>query len=180
MRELVQLLPVLVILLVFGSIVRNVLKLVKRQDQPRSLVTGRTAAEPDPAQAERTRRIQEEIRRKIAARRGVTLPPEPPIVQAWSEPPVMVEADSGESATQNAILVRQHRLADQMRALDVARSTEQHRAAQIAATVQTESQSERAKLVTARGNLLADLRDPEGLRRALVLREVLGPPVGLR
>jgi hypothetical protein len=27
---------------------------------------------------------------------------------------------------------------------------------------------------------LPDLRSPQGLRRAMVLREVLGPPVGLK
>jgi hypothetical protein len=31
-----------------------------------------------------------------------------------------------------------------------------------------------------RGSLLADLRDPTSVRRAIVLREVLGTPVGLR
>jgi hypothetical protein len=32
----------------------------------------------------------------------------------------------------------------------------------------------------ARDRILGDLRDPEALRRAFVLREVLGPPVALR
>jgi hypothetical protein len=31
-----------------------------------------------------------------------------------------------------------------------------------------------------RGELMDDLRDPQALRRAFVLREVLGPPVALR
>lgn len=32
----------------------------------------------------------------------------------------------------------------------------------------------------ARRRVLEDVRDPQGLRRAIVLREILGPPVGLR
>jgi hypothetical protein len=36
------------------------------------------------------------------------------------------------------------------------------------------------RVARSRDELLADLRDPEGLRRAILLREVLGPPVGLR
>jgi hypothetical protein len=32
----------------------------------------------------------------------------------------------------------------------------------------------------ARGRVVGDLQDPASLRRAIVLREVLGTPVGLR
>ena len=67
-----------------------------------------------------------------------------------------------------------------MRALEQARATEQRRAAQVTAAIRTESQSERGLLTGSRGDLLADLRDPTSLRRAFVLREVLGTPVGLR
>ena len=48
------------------------------------------------------------------------------------------------------------------------------------AAIKTESESERGLLTGSRGDLLADLRDPASLRRAFVLREVLGTPVGLR
>jgi hypothetical protein len=52
----------------------------------------------------------------------------------------------------------------------------EHRAADRAA----EAESEPALRVAARDHVLADLADPQSLRRAFVLREVLGPPVGLR
>ena len=41
-------------------------------------------------------------------------------------------------------------------------------------------QSEAGLRTAARARLLADLADPQSVRRAFVLREVLGPPVGLR
>ena len=84
------------------------------------------------------------------------------------------------AATNAAVLERQQQLADQMRALEAARVLEQRRAVQVTAALKTESESERGMLVGSRGGLLADLRDPSSLRRAFVLREVLGPPVGLR
>jgi hypothetical protein len=62
----------------------------------------------------------------------------------------------------------------------VARTTEDRRAAQVSAGVKTEAASRTGLLTEARAGLLADLRDPTELRRAFVLREVLGPPVGLR
>jgi hypothetical protein len=39
---------------------------------------------------------------------------------------------------------------------------------------------EHAALVIGRNAVLDDLRDPAALKRAFVLREVLGPPVALR
>ena len=50
----------------------------------------------------------------------------------------------------------------------------------IVSPVKTVSQSEGGLLSASRGHLLDDLRDGRSLRRAFVLREVLGPPVGLR
>jgi hypothetical protein len=67
-----------------------------------------------------------------------------------------------------------------MRALDEARAAAQRRAAQLAVATKEEAGTGGAVRSLARGNLLADLREPESLRRAFVLREVLGPPVALR
>ena len=75
---------------------------------------------------------------------------------------------------------RQERLADEMRALEEARAVALRRAAGIATAKEKEAQSEGALRSVARGRVLDDLRDPESLRRAFVLREVLGTPVGLR
>ena len=89
----------------------------------------------------------------------------PPTTPAWSE---------------GALLVRQEQLAEQMRVLEESRLLARRRAAEVAATKQAESDSEAGVLSTARGTLLADLREPQSLRRAFVLREVLGAPVALR
>ena len=77
-------------------------------------------------------------------------------------------------------MARQEELAEQMRMLEEARALARRRAAEIAAARKAESESEAGVLATARGTLLADLREPQSLRRALVLREVLGPPAALR
>ena len=184
MSDLLKFLPLLFFIFVGVSIARNVLRVARRlnsQEPPRP-------GELDPDLAERTRRIQEEIRRKIAERRGL-LPPAPaPLPEPMGEPPiVMVEDDPAESApvtapaaTHAAILERQQQLADQMRALERARETAQRRAGEFAAAVQAEAATEMGQLAGSNRELLADLREPAGLRRAIVLREILGPPVGLR
>jgi hypothetical protein len=184
MRTLLQFLPVVVFLLVVVSIARNALRVARRlaEQQP----APRPSDAYDPAMSERTRRIQEEIRRKIAERRGATAAPPPPI-EPMGEPefdlPVPAEEPPLErtfSPSHAAVLERQQQLSDQMHALEAARLAEQRRAAQTAAAARTASQSEGGMLAGARGDLLADLRNPQSLRRAFVLREVLGAPVGLR
>ena len=135
---------------------------------------------------ERTRRIQEEIRRKIAERRGlVTVHPVPESPKtAWvdapverstpyrAEPPIFVQ----EEAT-DAILERQRALAEQLVALQA-----RH------ATVSRASQEAWAPaLATAAVSVnfdethwLRELRNARSLRKAIILREVLSPPVALR
>lgn len=154
----------------------------------------------DPEEAERTRRIQEEIRRKIAERAGggpIQVPPPapepPPLFRTETSAPRPVaaplpsreftrQADAPPvaqpppfQASAAAILERQRQLEDQMRELDAARKAAQRKAMAVAA------QSAAQPAATEReGGLLADLRGARNLRRAIVLREVLGPPVGLR
>ena len=181
MRELMQFLPVLVIVITVVSMVRNAAKIARRTGQPPP-VTPRSAADYDPALADRTRRIQEEIRRKIAERRGQTVATEVQPVGPRMEPPAIYREERTEPtvAATYAVLERQQQLADQMRALAVARATAQRRAEQVSAGLKTEADSSRGQLVEARTSLLAGLRDPTELRRAFVLREILGSPVGLR
>jgi len=65
-----------------------------------------------------------------------------------------------------------------MRALEHTRRSAGRRAAEA-----VEGNAAAARVTAAavhRAGWIADLRDPQGLRRAFVLREVLGPPVGLR
>lgn len=148
----------------------------------------------DTEQAERTRRIQEEIRRRIMERRG--LAPGPPPDSATSEepppfstaPPMIEEVRpfdasppfeqvmAAPAVTDNTQeLERQRQMLAQLRELEAAR---QGQADLIPAST--------AGAVTAAADagrtnrLLAELRQPAGLRRAVLLREILGPPVGLR
>jgi len=183
MRELMQFLPVLVFVFVIISVVRNAAKVVRKAGEQTRTPAPPTPADYDPEVAQRTRRIQEEIRRKIAERRGTILAPEPILVETRMEPPVISSEERFEREyvpTDLAMLERQQQLAEQMRALEHVRATKQRRATEVTAALKTESESERGLLVGSRGSLLADLGDPASLRRALVLREVLGAPVGLR
>ncbi|MBL9213702.1 MAG: hypothetical protein JNL92_24775 [Opitutaceae bacterium] len=75
---------------------------------------------------------------------------------------------------------RQERIAEELRVLEEQRMLVQRRAAQIAAEKTAETNSSAGVQTAARNRTLGDLRDPQALRRAFVLREVLGPPVGLR
>ena len=154
--------------------------------------TNAPAAEENPEQAERTRRIQEEIRRRIMERRGqppgmpteteaeaepAQLPAPPPVIgevrPALVPPPVapavvVLSADRQEMKRQEVLL-------DQLRQWEAV-------APAIAAGESVSAAGPVAGVTgTGRTGLwLADLRSPAGLRRAVVLREILGPPVGLR
>lgn len=149
----------------------------------------------DPELAERTRRIREEIRRKIAERQqggamgdepGPELAPEP---AAYEEPPPLIREVRLEPAAPAAqahprldaqraaeILEQQSALAERLRQVNDMKASAARRAAFEASTVAPESGQRRQR----QGALLDDLRDPAALRRAFVMREVLGPPVGLR
>jgi len=167
----------LVVVWVVIAILRNVQRLSRRVDP--STPTPRAPDGYDPEVAERTRRIQEEIRRKIAERRGTTVATQ---AEPMTEPPAVFEEPPVEpafTATTAAVLERQQKLADQMRALELARATEQRRAAAVSAVNRVET-NRAAAAVAIRDGLLADLRDPQSLRQAFLLREVLGTPVGLR
>jgi len=148
----------------------------------------------DPELAERTRRIREEIQRKIEQRaRGYaherpTRPhgelAEPPlvipevVVMRPPEPPRLSETDAThqEAERMTEILAQQvvwaEKLEQAREITDVAQRRTQFE-------TEAGSKEELAK-VAVRTALGDDLRDPASLRRAFVLREILGPPVALR
>lgn len=155
----------------------------------------------DPEQAERVRRIQEEIRRKIAERRGQAAPPPIPTPAPTLEPfnpmrpvfreeasprpvatppPMPARLEDASDHDDSAALERQRRLAEQLAKLETARR-EARRAAQALSETGAASAKVRTEpaVIGARG-LVAELRDPQALRRAMVLREVLDAPVALR
>jgi hypothetical protein len=205
-------LPVVIFLLIFiGQIVRGFLR--SRRDAPQP------QAKPDELEEHRrVTEIQEQIRRRIAERRGpaptmgepppiethepasqpasrrieTTQMPEPiggPLRRVFEEiqremqpqpappPPLPIPVAV---ERRNAELERQEQLTEKMRVLEESRMLVERRATQVAAASYAHAQSESSLRSVARGKLLDDLRDAESLRRAFVLREVLGPPVGLR
>lgn len=144
----------------------------------------------DPDEAIRTRRIQEEIRRKIAERASggpIHVPPPapepPPLFRENNTAPRPVASPLPQwelrrepvppPAATARILERQREMAEQMRALEESRRTAQRSAAAVAPVAVP-------PVSPARGELLSELRGAKNLRRAMVLREVLGPPVALR
>lgn len=89
------------------------------------------------------------------------------------EPPRVVQSNRAE-------LERQERLADELRSIEATRLQLARRAAHQATEKSEAAQAHGALLTASRERLLLDLGDRHSLRRALVLREVLGPPVALR
>jgi len=146
----------------------------------------------DPELAERTRRIREEIQRKIEQRaRGYAheqpkpVRPEvaelPPVIrELFQEPepaPVMPRAASRQEAQRQAeILEEQAAMAEQLRQAKLMKVAAAKRKEFEAATADHRA----AKRTETRSSVLGDLRTPESLRRAFILREVIGPPVALR
>jgi hypothetical protein len=134
---------------------------------------------------ERTRRIQEEIRRKIAERRaGAPAAPAQPLRSPAAAPAPVVSVRSDESAApayqpekwmDETVLERQRALAAQLAALEASRA---------AAVREAQAARTPAPVVAAAPSgelsLLQELRTARSLRKAIVLREVLGPPVALR
>ena len=173
---------------------------LRRASQPASMAEGDAAAE----EAMRNEQVREKVRRMIAERRGEAVPPE------WSAPPTMPDpeeersfrsppieeppelalpppvqppvwsqkaeaADSLAKETLEASLVRQEQLAVELQSLNEQRVLAARRAAVVA-----EGEAVVAHRDLVSNELRHDLRDPRSLRRAMVLREVLGPPVALR
>ena len=166
--------------------------------------------------AERTRRIQEEIRRKIAERRSESGPasaplPPPltipaPIRREATPPPVFQDPvqemmkelqrrfvpvpetptpaappnESAQAAGERETLTRQRELEEKLQVLEAQQRTTQQRVAEIKATDAAAATSRESAGQIAADRWLTDLRDPQTARHAIVLREIIGTPVGLR
>ena len=159
-----------------------VVGILQRLKKPTEAEEARRAT-PTTAQEERTRRIQEEIRRRIMERRGLApaaprsdddaeesrpFPAAPPMIEEIQpvrvEPPIPVAAlADGKIAAE---LKRQQEMAERVRELEAAKRSR----ATMVATAVAEPADQSLPELLSRG----------GLRRAVVLREILGPPVGLR
>lgn len=132
----------------------------------------------DPDLAERTRKIREEIQRKIEARARGGLPPASspvaprPVLVAAEPPPVDRLAIRREAE----ILEEQAALMEKLQEAELMKAAAQRRTEFEQATADHAVEGR----VKSRQAVLADLRSPAALRRAFVLRELLGPPVSLR
>ena len=186
--------PVLIFLIVAGA--SSLIKKLKSSADESSAPQSRPQPYDDTEDAERTRRLQEEIRRKIAERRG-QIPAPPPLpskvppplfpVPSWAEPkeersPYKVEEPVARVETvpvADPILAQQRELAEQLAAIKTAQHVEVNRASwQISKPAETEAEAVIARADDVYG--LRELRNARSLRKAIILREVLGPPVALR
>ncbi|MFO1448668.1 MAG: hypothetical protein U1F61_10970 [Opitutaceae bacterium] len=164
--------------------------------------------EPDPEEAERTRKIQEQIRRKISERlngeaepagppplvpvpstgqartpspdpttapRPASEGPIPDVIRRVFEPARDTEAEARHAA-ERAAWERQRLLQAQLATLEAQRQAELTQAASVRSlAIEAETRKE-----VSPSNWIAELRGAKNLKRAVVLREVLGTPAGLR
>jgi hypothetical protein len=136
--------------------------LTPQMDEPPPVPRTETTQMPEPFGGPLGRML-EELQRKAQQQSR----PEPP-------PQVVV------ARTSTAELERQQRIAEELRIAEEHKLIARRRAAHLAADQEAAAQSEPALRVAAHDRLLSELRDVHSIRRAIVLREVLGTPVGLR
>ena len=146
----------------------------------------------DPELADRTRRIREEIQRKIEQRsRGYNAPAALPLPETEALPPRLREVVPlspaapalSRSAKSHLEAQRTAEILEQQAALgEQLRQAQELKAAAFRRTqFETEISSKEVMAAMAvRSALGDDLTNPLSLRRAFILREVLGPPVALR
>jgi hypothetical protein len=104
------------------------------------------------------------------------LNPEPEPAPAPAAPPAAAATILEVPDRRAAELERQRRLAEDLRQLEAERAEARRRTARDSAGAAAAA----AAVRSARGGLAEELRDAASVRRAVILREVLGTPVGLR
>jgi hypothetical protein len=109
---------------------------------------------------------------KELQRRFVPVPETP----APAEPPI----ESAQTAGERETLTRQRELEEKLQALEAQQRTARQRVAEIKATDAAAATSRESAGQAAADRWLTDLRDPQTARHAIVLREIIGTPVGLR
>jgi type IV secretory pathway VirB10-like protein len=177
--------------IIIGTVLVQMFQAVFKKKQDGGTAAGEQPKEfefEDPELAERTRKIREEIQRKIEQRaRGyaeetprapeVEAPP-PLIHEVPVERPVAASHSSSRLEAQRhaEILEQQAMLEEKLREAQRMKAAVGKRAAFESATADHAP----AALSASRRSVMDDLHSPAALRRAFILREVLGPPVALR
>ncbi len=186
---------------IIGGVLLQLIQAVTKKKGADEAAPGQSEQAPeyefeDPDLAERTRKIREEIQRKIAQRqRGGAEPemapaPEPATMDTDTPPPfvreVVVSAPQppplGRSGTR-LDAQRQAEILEQQAAWQEKLSEAKRMKAAVSKRTEFEEATadhSSAKRAATRSTVVGDLRSPEALRRAFILREVLGPPVALR
>jgi hypothetical protein len=170
-------------------IVIAIVAIVQKLKQARSQDAAGSAPTASQEDAERTRRIQEEIRRRIRERRGLAPAAPPAPVTAGDEPdfpapPPMIEEV-------RPVVVKPPPLPVENAAATAGMATEYERQQQMLQQLRSFNAAHQASTAAppapvgvvepvAVSRLPADLRSAAGLRRAILLREILGPPLGMR
>lgn len=142
--------------------------------------------EIDPGEAQRVEQIQEEIRRKIAERTGRVIPPPPPA--PVSQPPSLgrplsndpdrfsqkTPARSPSLYDQNA---HQAEIEAKMRKVRELEAKIKSKPAVAEVWGVTKRRTRKGQL---RNNLFNDLAHPLGQKKAILIGEILGSPVGIK
>ena len=89
-------------------------------------------------------------------------------------------AESAQAAGEREMLTRQRELEEKLQALEAQQRTARQRVAEIKATDAAAVTNRESTDQAVADRWLTDLRDPQTARHAIVLREIIGPPVGLR
>lgn len=109
------------------------------------------------------------------------LPPAIPVPSA--PPPLRTEPAAPpprlDTSEVEAILKRQQEIQERLQAINDTRATTTGGAAETRARI-TAADNPEAAMIIGNTSLRSSLRDPKQTRRAIVLREILGSPVGLR
>lgn len=196
----------IIIIAIIGSAIARWLSGLKEEKNDSSPTNQSGRDNVDIEQLERNRRLREEIRRKREQRqRGQTpstmesseperpdydpnvpeQPQLPPVLREMlgiPEAPAPVRAPAPPPVPEvNPVLERQQRMEQELAELEIKRR-EAEALARKAGVGQKRPKRRFAKRIPelSERDFLATLRDPRQARRAILLREVLGKPVGLR
>ncbi len=175
------------LLFIIGGAVAFWLNQRRKQKQDREMAEEAAREPTDEEMLERTRRIQEEIRRKIEERQGRSPVAEEPVLREAPPPlpvrPVVVAHDEAPGAAELArVMEQQRRYAEELEQLAAAERARAGAFATPAAPMTMAAYAMAAPTERRRrrtDSVFAMARDRDSLRRAIVLREVLGAPKAL-